>query len=307
MTDRTRNRAVESCFGQEWFDVPLGVLHPSKGLPAKLKQSTKYAQIRSSVEVIGLVEPIVVIQHTSLPGHFMILDGHLRVEALGDLGREYARCLIAKDDEGFTYNRRVNRVASIQEHRMILKVHESGVPAERLAAALAVSASTIRDRFRMLDGVCDEAIRLLSDKRVPRNVFPILRKMKPFRQIDVAQAMINLDNYSCKFVLAMLETTADGQLVEGGNRTSVKSGTLETIQRLERELAALQNDTRLIEENYGPDSLKLVVIKSYVTNLLDNARVVRWLAQFRPDYLKQLQVITEIKALVARPRAGDGL
>ncbi|WP_322026395.1 hypothetical protein [Burkholderia sp. BCC1977] len=39
-------------------------------------------------------------------------------------------------------------------------------------------------------------------------------------------------------------------------------------------------------------------------SLLDNARLVRWLAQFRPDYLKQLQMIAEVKTLIP-VNAGD--
>nr|WP_269764876.1 plasmid partitioning protein RepB C-terminal domain-containing protein [Burkholderia ubonensis] len=198
---------------------------------------------------------------------------------------------------GLTYNKRVNRLAAIQEYNMIVRVYESGVTVERLAAALGLSAGTIRDRFRMLDGICDEAIKLLSDKRVPRRVFSILRQMKPFRQIDAAHAMINLDNYSGKFALALLETTPEDQLADTVEKRQEKSGTIEAIQRLERELAVLQADTKLLEENYGPDSLKLVVIKTYVASLLDNARVVRWLAQFRSDYLQQLQLIAEVKTL----------
>ncbi|MFM0301446.1 plasmid partitioning protein RepB C-terminal domain-containing protein [Paraburkholderia sediminicola] len=292
-----RNQQVECGFNPEWFDVPLNVLHASKVLPLRVKQSIKYAQIRSSVEAIGLVEPVIIIPHPSVPGHFSILDGHVRVEVLSDLGRDQARCLIAKDDEGFTYNRRVNRTAAIQDYNMIVRVCESGVPVEKLAAALGLSVATIRGRFRMLDGICDEATRLLSDKPVPRRVFSILRQMKPFRQIDAAHAMINLDNYSGRFALAMLETTSDDQLVEASKKSAEKNGTVEAIQRVERELAALQTDTKLLEENYGPDSLKFVVIKSYVASLLNNARVVRWLAQFRSEYLQQLQLITEIKAL----------
>ena len=33
-------------------------------------------------------------------------------------------CLIADDDEAFTYNKRVNRLATIQEHYMIVKAIE---------------------------------------------------------------------------------------------------------------------------------------------------------------------------------------
>lgn len=40
-----------------------------------------------------------------------------------------------------------------------------------------------------------------------------------------------------------------------------------------------------------------MVIKSYVANLLSNVRIVRWLAQFKSEYLQQLQIISEIKVL----------
>jgi hypothetical protein len=292
-----RVRTVDCGFESEWFDVPLNILHASKALSPRIKESTKYAQIRASISVVGLVEPLVVIPHSAVPGHFSILDGHVRVEALSELGHESARCLIARDDEGFTYNKRVNRVAAIQEHKMIVRVYESGVSVERLAAALGLSTTTIRDRFRLVDGICDDAVKLLSDKPVPRRVFSMLRQMKPFRQIDVAHAMINLDNYSGKFVMAMLETTSKDQLVDGVHKGPARTGSVEAIQRLERELAVLQADTKLLEENYGPDNLKLVVIKSYVAKLLENVRVVRWLAQFRSEYLQQLQIISEIKTL----------
>lgn len=56
-------------------------------------------------------------------------------------------------------------------------------------------------------------------------------------------------------------------------------------------------NTRLLEDNYGPDNLKLAVIKAYVANLLNNARVVRWLARSHADYLQQLQSVAEIKSL----------
>jgi hypothetical protein len=99
--------------------------------------------------------------------------------------------------------------------------------------------------------------------------------MKPFRQIDVANTMTSLGKCSIKFAVAMLETTASDQLVERRRKTPVQNAPTEVIQRLERELAAHQPDTCLLEDNYGPENLKLVVIKAYVANLLSNVRVVR--------------------------------
>jgi hypothetical protein len=48
----------------------------------------------------------------------------LRLCALKELGHTAADCIIANDDECYTYNARVNRVTPIQEHRMIHKAVE---------------------------------------------------------------------------------------------------------------------------------------------------------------------------------------
>ncbi|CAJ0773004.1 hypothetical protein [Ralstonia chuxiongensis] len=79
--------------------------------------------------------------------------------------------------------------------------------------------------------------------------------MKPFRQIDVANTMTSLGKCCIKFAVAMLETTASDQLVARRWKTPVQNAPTEVIQRLERELAAHQPDTCLLEDNYGPENL----------------------------------------------------
>ena len=44
--------------------------------------------------------------------------------------------VVAADDEAFTYNKRVNRLAPIQEHYMIVRAIERGVSMQKLARAL---------------------------------------------------------------------------------------------------------------------------------------------------------------------------
>jgi len=56
--------------------------------------------------------------------------------ALKELGYTEAECIIASDDECFTYNARVNRLNPIAEHKMITKAVQNGVRPERIAAAL---------------------------------------------------------------------------------------------------------------------------------------------------------------------------
>lgn len=288
-------------FEKDCVDIPMGQLHYDIAkMPTRTRASVKYRQIVSSVRAIGLVEPIVVALDRSDVRRFLVLDGRMRLEALKELGAQFALCLISTDDEGYTYNKQVNRLSVIQEHRMILRAAERGVSVEQLSAVLNISASSIRDKFRLLDGICGEATAILADKPAAAGAFRILRKMKPFRQIDAAQTMVNLGDYSVKLVAALLQNTPTEQLTESAAAKSMSGAPVEALQRLERELSVLQADTKLLEESYGPSSLQLEIIKTHIgTTLLNNAAVVRWLARNKPDHLNQLQRIADIQQLKA--------
>jgi len=290
---KSTTKLVNLAFEQHCIQIPISKLLLSKKMAPTITRSAKYQQIKISIKAIGLVEPLVVIPHIKLEGSYLVLDGHLRTEALRELNVEMALCLISTDDEGFTYNKSVNRLSSVQEHKMIVRAHENGVAAETLSAALGISALAIRERFRLLDGICNEAISLLADKPIPRGVFPVLRGMKAFRQIDVANIMINLNNYSLKFARAMLHATSPEELTNPKKPKILSGNALETLQRLERELALVQADTKLLEESYGPANLQLTIIKTHIKSILDNARIVKWLLKSNPEYLEQLQLIAE--------------
>lgn len=287
-------------FERDCIEVPLDRIRFTVPLPEGIKESVAYKQILSSVTSIGLVEPVVVALNRDEVGTFIALDGRVRVEALRDLGKERALCLISTDDEGYTYNKRVNRLSVVQAHRMIVRAAERGVSVQQLADALCISQAAIRQRFRLLDGICSEAVALLADKPATHGMFRILKQMKPFRQMDVAQAMVNLGNYSIKLATAMLQNTAEDQLSDAAASKTHSNTPTDALRRLERELAAMQADTRMLDEGYGPASLQLEIIKSHISStLLENAAVVRWLATNQPEYLQQLQRVAEIKELPA--------
>jgi len=57
----------------------------------------------------GVLTPIVTRQKGK-PKKFLLLDGNIRIEILKDLGIDEVICLVAIDDEAFTYNKRINRL-----------------------------------------------------------------------------------------------------------------------------------------------------------------------------------------------------
>lgn len=286
-------------FENKCIQISTLKLRPSKPLLPTLKDGQKYLQIKGSIEAVGLVEPIVVTPDRDSNDSYLVLDGHLRLEAAIELNIDTLLCLISKDDEAFTYNKNVNRLSAVQEHHMIVKANNSGVAAEALGRALGLSEVSIKQRFRLLNGICDEVANLLADKPIPRSVFPVLKAMKPFRQIDVANIMVNLNNYSLKFANAMLQGTSPDQLIESKKRKINNGSVLQSLQKLERELATVQEDTKLVEETYGPANLQLTIIKTHIIGLLDNARIVKWLLKNKPEYLEQLQLIADLKYISA--------
>ncbi|WP_243698669.1 plasmid partitioning protein RepB C-terminal domain-containing protein [Paracoccus alkanivorans] len=211
-----------------------------------------------------------------------------------DLGIEKVECLISTDDEAFTYNKRISRLSPVQEHKMILRAIERGVPEEKIAKALDINPQSVRRKVRMLDGISEETVAILKDKPCPMAVFEILRKMRPLRQIEAAELLVNANNYSVAYASAILAGTPQTQLAEGSKPKHIKGITPEAMARMENELARLQESITSIQETYGQDHLQLTVIKSYLGKLLGNARVVRYLMQHRPEFLDEFQAIAEM-------------
>ena len=94
--------------------VAIDALMPVKTLRLTVKASGKYAQIAQSIKEIGLVEAPVVARIEGDPGRYLLLDGHIRVEILKDMGQAEVECIVSLDDEAFTYNRNINRLSAVQ-------------------------------------------------------------------------------------------------------------------------------------------------------------------------------------------------
>lgn len=291
--------------------VPIASIVPLKPMRPTTKASQKYRQIMASIRKIGLVECPVITPAPKKKGVYYLLDGLLRVEAIKDLGWIEVECLISTDDEAYTYNKRINRLSSVQEHKMIARAVERGVSEELIAEALDIEVGSVRRRFRLLDGICPEVADLLADKPCPMLVFDLLKQMKPLRQMEAAELMVGQKNFSSPFARTILAATSDDQLVQTRAKSKERDISHEQIARLERELEAAQGRTKYVEETYGEDNLQLTIAKTYLAKLLRSHRITRWLQGHRPEFLAEFQDIAELTTLTsgrngaALVRAGD--
>lgn len=286
---------IHAAFEFEGLMVRLDRLLPSKVLGERVRDSAKYRTLLASVREVGIVEPLNVFPQKG--GRYLLLDGHIRVEALRELGRQDAPCLVATQDDGYTYNQKISRVAQIQANRMILKALDAGVPEERIARALNISVQSVRSNRRLLQDICPEAVEILKDKHVARETLRLLRRVKSLRQIEIAEIMAASGNYTATYARALLITTTKEHLVNPDNPKKVPGVKSEDLARIEYEMRIQEKDFRMLDETYNENVMALTLARGYLRPLLENNRVVRFLAQHYAEYLSEFQRIVESSSL----------
>jgi ParB-like chromosome segregation protein Spo0J len=286
---------IQVGFDKQTIDLRINQIIAIKLVTPAARASQKFRQIVASIKAVGVIEPLAVSPQKN--GKYILLDGHMRFEALKELGEEEVTCLVSTDDEAFTYNKHISRLSTVQEHRMILRAVQRGVAEEKIAEALNVDVANIVRKRTLLEGICSEAAELLKDKMVAANTFPILKRMKAFRQIEAATLMNDAGVYSTSYAKALLAATPKDQLTDPEKPKKINGLDEDQMARMESEMASLQREYRLIEENYGTDVLNLTLAKGYLGTLLGNARIVRYLAQNDAEILAQFQKITDMTSL----------
>jgi len=284
-------------FSLEPISVPVDKILPSRRTPTGVTTSRKYLQIRTSIQEIGLIEPLSVGPADAKTDQLILLDGHIRLIALQELGYLEVPCLVATDDESYTYNSRINRLSTIQEHHMIRRAIERGVTPERLAKALSVDPRTIERKAALLEGICPEAAELLKDHQFPTDLSRVLRKMKPTRQLECVELMISANTITINYAEALLVATPLSMLVEGKKPKKLSGLTTEQIAKMEREMSNLQERYKMVEQTYGQDVLNLVLAKGYLAKLLENPAIKRFLQHRQPEFLAEFEAIVQTVSL----------
>src|SRR6202035_4215395 len=105
MVRKTATAPVRMGFERNDLRIAIADIPPLKLVASAVKKTHKYGQIAASIREIGIVEPPVVARDHADPGKYLLLDGHLRIDVLKDLGETVVVCLVSTDDEAFTYNK----------------------------------------------------------------------------------------------------------------------------------------------------------------------------------------------------------
>jgi len=278
--------------------LSLSSVLPSRKTPEGLLASRKFKQITASIESVGLIEPLSVGK-PNREGQHILLDGHTRLVALKQLGFDKAPCLVATDDESYTYNTRINRLSSIQEHVMLRRAVEKGVTAQRLADALDLDVSTITRKLNLLDGICAEAVALLKDQQFAADLGTILKRMKPMRQVECVELMVDANCVTLAYANALYAATPRNQLVDAVVAKKVAGVSPTQMANMEREMGSLQEQYKLAEQTFSQDVFNLLLASKLLAKWLENAEIERYLQQHYPEILTEFKFIVECESLDA--------
>jgi len=277
--------------------LPLDIILPVRKVRNPNKTIRRYETIVASVRELGLIEPLMVFPQKNKPGHYLLMDGHLRYYALKELGIGEADCIICHQDESFTFNARINRVSPIQEHGMIMKAIKNGVTPERIAAALNLKVDRIHDTMNLLNGIHAEAIEIIKDKQICLSAIRVLKKVIPLRQIEMAELMVTANNFGRNYAYALLMGTPADQLTTQEKPKPAKGLSAEDVARMEQEMQTAEHDFKAVQQSYGDNVFNLTLAGAYVKKLLLNAKVVRFLSSKHPDIFSAFEDVAAMETL----------
>ena len=297
MSAKRSAKSLRSAFQNSILTLPLTSIVPQRPPESEVLGSPIFKQILASVREIGLIEFLVVYPQEGKG--FLLLDGHLRLEALKILGIAEAKCILSTDDESYTYNKRVNRIPPVVQHFMLMEALKSGVAEERIASTLNVDLASVRKRIQMLDGICPEVAEMLRDQKLSMEVFTVLRKLKAIGQIATVELMVLRNDYSVSFAKTRLAVSPPALLCGSIKTRQSKSNNNEADAVLSADTDGLIQNLRAIEETYGTDVLTLTVSCAFLERLLSDPNIARYLDQHHPGPMQTL------KAIVSDMRPAD--
>ena len=270
---------------------------PMRLVKAEEKATYRFKAIIGSIPEVGLVEPLVVYPQKDAPGKYMLKNGHLRYFALKDLGKPEADCLIATDDECYTYNARISRLPPIQEHKMIVKAVNNGVSPERLAVVLNMPLRVVQASMNLLKGIHPDAAELLKDKNICPKALRLFKRVNGNRQIEMAEMMVTMNNYVTGYAEALVLGTPQHQLVNPDEPKKKAGMSAEDIARMESEMESLERDLKAVTENYTENIFTLQTAQTYIKNLLKNAKVVRYLNANHAEIYSEFETIAAAESV----------
>jgi hypothetical protein len=157
---------------------------------------------------------------------------------------------------------------------------------------------------QLVGGVCLEALDLLNDFGAPLKIFPLLREVVPSRQVEIVRLMLALDHVQFRVARVLIALTPRSQLADPCARRNVYEGiSASQLAAMETELVKISHKYLSAASTHGATMLNLIAVTSYFDRLLNNPKLVRFLARNFAEHLEAYQKLLDFRESRFQKRA----
>ena len=165
------------------------------------------------------------------------------------------------------------------------------------AAALNMSVEDIRARVNLLEGLHPQAVELLKDQPIAPGGLAVLKKVTGVRQIEIAELMVSVNNFTSSYAHALFIGTTPDHLLQPTKPKTAKGMSAHEIVRMESEIESLERDLKAAAARHGENMLNLTSLSRYVKKLLSNPKITRFLQAHYADFFEELEAVAQIESL----------
>lgn len=263
-------------------DIPIEKLIPLNERRINLKTNRGYHKIVSSIKSIGLIQPLCVYREN---GHYVILDGFLRLIALKQFGVTTVPCIVYQTKEAYTFNRMVNRLSPYQQSRMLRKSLEI-LDHEEIEKVLGIKSLKFRLGTDLYEHLHPKVIKKLDYNKITRKCAAELTYVNKDRQLEILLEMKKCNDFSISFGRVLVIKTSPKQRNKKKKTRRTWSEDSDKKQELVGRLRKVQERYDFFSTLYQQYTTDLLRLGIYVRKLITNDEIRAYLAGAFPDILK---------------------
>jgi hypothetical protein len=148
----------------------------------------------------------------------------------------------------------------------------------------------------LVEGICLEALDMLNDFGAPLKIFGLLREVVPCRQVETCRLMLALDRVEFRVAKVLIELTPRSQLTNPLARRKRYEGISSAqMAAMEADIAEVSHKYLSAASTHGSEMLNLIAATSYFDRLLNNPKLVRYLARNFTGQLEAFQNLLDFR------------
>ncbi|WP_258052277.1 plasmid partitioning protein RepB C-terminal domain-containing protein [Mesorhizobium sp. INR15] len=145
---------------------------------------------------------------------------------------------------------------------------------------------------RLVGGICLDVLDMLNDFGAPLKIFGLLREVVPSRQLEIVRLMLAMDRVQFRVARVLIELTPRPQLTNpSAHRKRYEGVSASQMAEMETDLAKVCDEYLSAASAHGARMLNLIAVTSYFDRLLNNPKLVRYLAR---NFVEQLEVFQKL-------------